>query len=79
MEILCHLIIRYSFELHHSDFVILFLRFGARLSFEYANYGRTFLNCNATSRSIRHSKLPAGLRLLHRWIHLDLAHFRRQR
>ena len=27
-----------------------------------------------TSGSIRHSKFPAGLLLLHRWIYLDLAH-----
>src|SRR4029077_1778663 len=36
-------------------------------------------NSNETSRSIRHSKLCAGLFLLHRGIHLDLAHLRRQR
>src|SRR4029450_10410710 len=36
-------------------------------------------NSNETSRSIRHSKLRAGLFLLHRRIHLDLAHLRRQR
>src|SRR6188472_4146606 len=38
-----------------------------------------FLNRNATSRSIRHSQLRAGVFLLHRRIHLDLAHLRRQR
>jgi hypothetical protein len=32
-----------------SDFVILFLRFGASHSFEYANYGRIFPDRNATS------------------------------
>ena len=67
-----------------SSFVIrisslFLLEFGAHRLVEYANYDRTFLNRNETSRSVRHSKLRAGLFLLHCRIYLDLAHLRRQR
>src|SRR5215813_4992772 len=66
-----------SFHIRISAFLL--LRSGGGHRLEYANYNRIILDGNATSRSIRHSKLRAGLFLLHRRIHFDLAHLRRQR